>query len=188
MDFRCSARSTKRSGVYAEFKRLLQTLSWLREEDGTRPYILKVPQFTQDLDTLLATFPDARLVCLDRPLERLVASSASLVRNQMVVQSDAVDPHWIGREWLRKIRVRQARTAAVRTQTDVPQIDLSFEGVTQDWRGAMARVYAMLDVPFGAEVEGRMAAYVRRSAREPLARHRYTLGEFGLDAADVTVA
>ena len=182
----CQAMDTR--PVYAEFKRLLQTLSWLRGETGARPYILKVPQFTQDLDALLATFPDARLVCLDRPLDKLVASSASLVRNQMVVQSDAVDPHWIGREWLRKIRLRQARTAAVRSSAQVPQIDLSFEAVTQDWRGAMAGVYATLDVPFGAEVEARMAAYVRRSEREPLGRHRYTLAEFGLNAADLTAA
>ncbi|HEY0324426.1 MAG TPA: sulfotransferase, partial [Allosphingosinicella sp.] len=108
----CEAMDTR--PVYAEFRRLLQTVAWLRGDPGGRPWILKLPQMTQDLASVLATFPDARLVCLDRPAPALVASSASLVLNQMQVQSNALDPHWIGREWLRKVALRRRRTDAAR--------------------------------------------------------------------------
>ena len=79
--------------VYREFKAMLQTVGWLRGARGGKPWVLKVPQFTQDLPELLKMFPDARLVCLHRDVGAVVASSASLARNQMELQSDHVDPH-----------------------------------------------------------------------------------------------
>lgn len=165
--------------VYAEFRRLVQTLGWLRGGDP-QPQILKVPQFTQDLGAVLASFPDARLICLDRPDAALVASSASLVRNQMTLQSDAVDPHWIGAEWHRKIRLRRERMARERAGSIAPQLDLSYEAMNEDWRGEIARVYGFLDLPLDPATEQRMTAYMRRSRSAGLERHQYSLAEFGL--------
>jgi hypothetical protein len=159
--------------AYREFKRLLQMLAWLRGDDGTRPAILKVPQFTQDLDVLLRVFPDARLVCLSRDQAEVVGSSASLSRNQMALQSHDVDPQWITREWARKVRLRQDRTAAARARADVPQIDVAFEDVTHDWEGEMRRVYAMLGMTLPPAVVAAMRAYTRSTAQHRRSPHRY---------------
>lgn len=174
--------------VYAEFKQLLQTVAWLRGERGERPWILKVPQLTQDLAAVLAVFPDARLVCLDRPAATLVASSASLVHSQMRVQSDAVDRHWIGREWLRKITLRERRMAAARAGADVPQVDVRFEAMNADALGEMRRVYGALGMVLTPEVERRMTRYLARPAHRKLAGHRYALADFGLHEAQVEAA
>ena len=179
----CEAMDTR--PVYAEFKRLLQTVAWLRREPGDRPWILKLPQMTQDLDSVLATFPDARLICLDRPAPALVASSASLVLNQMRVQSDAVDPHWIGREWLRKVTLRQHRAASARARFDGPQVDLTFDEINDDWRAAMRKVYRMLGLPLLPEIEARMARYLQQKRHRRLTDHHYALGQFGLTEAEV---
>ncbi|WP_166038028.1 sulfotransferase [Sphingosinicella sp. YJ22] len=174
--------------VYGEFRRLLQTIAWLRGESGGRPWILKLPQMTQDLASVLAIFPDARLVCLDRPAPALVASSASLVLNQMQVQSNAVDPHWIGREWLRKVALRRRRTDDARAGFGGPQIDVSFDEIGADWRAAMRKVYRILDLPLLPEVEQRMARYLARKRHRRLADHHYSLGQFGLTQAEVEAA
>ena len=87
-----------RSRVYRELRLLLQTIAWQRGED-TKPWVLKAPQFMEDLDALLAAFPDARLVCLNRDPAAVVASTASLVWNQMTLQSDHADRDWIGTAW-----------------------------------------------------------------------------------------
>jgi hypothetical protein len=171
--------------VYAEFRRLLQTVAWLRKERGDRPWVLKLPQFTQDLGSLLAAFPDARLVCLDRQAAAVVGSSASLVHSQMVVQSDAVDPHWIGAEWVRKVALRERRMHAARAAADVPQVDVGFDAIGDDWEREMQRVYRMLGLPLTDAVRARMQRYLDQRRHRRLARHRYTLGAFGLCEAEV---
>jgi hypothetical protein len=156
--------------AYREFRRLLQTVAWLRGDDGRRPWILKVPQFTQDLPALLAVFPDARLVCVSRDSAAVIASSVALVRNQMTIQGHGVDAAWIAREWTRKVRLRHGRTLAARALADVPQVDVAFDDVTRDWEGEMHRVYAMLRLPLTRPVRARMAAYLHAAHRRPGAR------------------
>jgi hypothetical protein len=166
--------------VYAEFKRHLQTIRWLRKDRSDKPWILKLPQFSQDLDALLHTFPDARIVVLHRDPVRVVGSSASLVHNQMTVQSDHVDRGWIGQEWLRKVSLRQHRTISARNRHDVPSIDIAFGAMHEDWRAEMRRVYGMLERPIGADTEQAMARFMRRGRHRNLQRHAYDIADYGL--------
>ncbi|MBB3909904.1 sulfotransferase family protein [Sphingomonas desiccabilis] len=174
--------------VYAEFKRLLQTVAWLRKAREDRPWVLKLPQFAQDLDSLLAVFPDARLVCLDRRASAVVASSASLVHSQMRVQSDDVDRHWIGAEWVRKVALRERRMQAARAAADVPQVDVGFDAIGEDWEREMQRVYRMLGLPLTEAVRSRMQRYLDQRRHRRLTRHRYALSDFGLSEAEVARA
>ena len=96
-----------------------------------RPWLLNVPQFTQDLKSVLSAFPDARLVLATRALDAVLASSASLVHSQMSVQSDMADPEWIGREWLRKISLREDRIAEALAASDVPRVMLQYHRVRE---------------------------------------------------------
>ncbi len=166
--------------VYREFRRLLQTLAWLRNDTQPRPWVLKVPQFAQDLAAMLQVFPDARLIHLRRNAADVVASSASLVCNQMRVQSFAVDPHWIGREWTRKVRLREERIAAARAMATVPQIDVDYEDVTRDWKHEMSRVYRMLGLPLTGALLTRMQRYLHNSHAARRERHIYDPARFGL--------
>lgn len=171
--------------VYREFRAILQTVAWLRREDPRRPWILKVPQFTQDLPALIAAFPNARLICLRRDPETVVASSASLAFNQMALQSDAADPHWVGREWLRKTLLRQRRLDAARGAASQPQIDVDYAIMSADWRPEIERVYRTLGMDLPPLVRHRMQAF---SARPRPSGHRYSLDQFGLSASEVRAA
>lgn len=174
-----------RGGVYRDFKRFLQTLAW-RRGAATRPWVLKAPQFVEDLDALLEVFPDARLICLQRPAEDVVASSASLVWHQMSLQSDYAERRWIGAEWLRKTALRQAACDRVRAaRPEVPQLDTGFADVNDDWRREMRRIYAFLDLPLTAEVERKMARYLRRAEGSGFRNHAYDPSDFGLTAERV---
>ncbi|WP_165357589.1 sulfotransferase [Sphingosinicella sp. CPCC 101087] len=174
-----------RTGVYEELKRLVATIAWTR--GGTlKPWVLKAPQFMEDLDVLLDIFPDARLICLHRDPVEVVGSSASLVWNQMRVQSDAADRRWIGAEWLYKTARRSRICAAVRqSRPEVPQIDVSFDDVNRDWRGEMRRIYAFLNLDLTPQVERNMQAYLSKAARSGYRKHSYRLEDFGLNADTV---
>lgn len=168
--------------AYAEFRALLQTQRWLRGHRDDRPWVLKVPQFTQDLPALLASFPDARLLCVERDRAAVVGSAASLVLNQMQLQSDVADPHWIGREWLGKVVHREAvvaRTLAGRPC--VPHHAVNYARMDADWLGEMGRIYDFLGLPLTGTAVAAMAAYLDRSARS-CRPHRYALADFGLSA------
>lgn len=180
----CEERDTR--SIYDEFKRLLQTVAWSRGERQPRPWVIKVPQLTQDLASALDVFPDARVVRVERDPVETVASAASLVRNQMRVQSDAVDDAWIGREWLGKVRLRRERVrAALAARPELPVVEVAFDSMNRDWLSEMRRVYAMLGMELTAHVEGRMRRYLARAAREGRGGHRYSIEEFGLSEGEV---
>lgn len=185
--FAAHCEATDQTPAYARLKALLQLNCWFSGRDPARPFVLKTPQHTQDLAALHAVFPDARLIFLHRDPLSLVASSASLAWNQMVIQSDEVDPHWVGREWLRKTELRLRTLDRVRPSIPASlQIDVGFEAMNADWLGAMARVYAFLGRELTPAIRARMAAYVARAAAEHgYQRHRYRLADFGLTAGEV---
>lgn len=171
--------------VYAEFRRMLQTIAWLRGERRVRSWVLKVPQFMQDLGALLRVFPDARIIRLQRDPAAVIGSSASLAHSQMRLQSNAVDPHWIGREWLRKARLREERAREALARSDAPRVVLDYDRMSLDWRGEMERVYAVLGLRLPSAVRRKMGGRQERAAREIEGRHQYSLATFGLDAATV---
>lgn len=172
------------SFLYREFKALLQTGGWFRGEPEAKPRILKAPQFMQDLPAVLGAFPDARLIFLERNIEQVVPSGASLIWNQMRVQSDSVDPEWIGDEWLRKIRLREQIAAqTLASRPDVRRITVAYEAMNRDWRGEIERVYDWLGLDLSPALVASMAKYVD-NARDHLG-HRYSLDQFGLSRAKV---
>jgi hypothetical protein len=170
--------------VYREFRALLQTSLWFRGDPDDKPRILKAPHFMQDLPAVLEAFPDARLICLERDLEQVVPSSASLIWNQMRVQSDGADPEWIGHEWLCKIELRKRiAEETLASRPDVPRITIAYEGMNRDWQREIERIYQWLDLELSPELLARMAAYLA-GARDHLG-HAYSLDQFGLSRAKV---
>lgn len=173
--------------AYQRLHRLLKLRTWFEGTDPALPFVLKTPQHMQDIAALHAVFPDSPLIFLHRDPVQLVASGASLAWNQMVIQSDHVDPDWIGREWLHKTRLRLDVVARVRETIPAHlQFDLGFAEVGADWRGSIARVYDFLGRELTPAASAGMEAYVARAASEhSFGRHRYRLEQFGLSAGEV---
>ena len=172
--------------AYAQMARLLRLAGWFRGDRVDRPWVLKTPQHMQDLAALLKIFPDARLIFIHRDPVSVVGSACSLAWNQMVVQSDEVDPRWIGAEWLHKTEHRVRVTTRVRAGIPADrQMDVSFDEMNRDWRGAMRRVYAFLAMDMAPALPA-METYLVRAEREHRhAAHRYDLGDFGLEVNEV---
>jgi hypothetical protein len=168
--------------------RLLKLVGWSQQASSLRPWVLKTPQHMLDLPVLMELFPDARLIFTHRDPLAVVGSAASLAWNQTVIYSDHADPGRVGAEWLRKTRLQIDRMHAARR--DIPrerQIDIHYEEMERDWRGAMARVYRMLGLELAPALPA-MEAYQQRAAgdgvhdddhqsRARLRGHAGTLGD-----------
>ena len=169
--------------LYDEFKQLLRTIDHSRGSSNARPWVLKAPQFLQDLPALLDAFPGATLLHLQRDPKQIVASSASLVWNQMRIQSDYADRQWVGQEWLRTTRLREeigARTLSARP--DVPVLSVEFEAMNQDWRSEMQRIYDFLGLELTPALLRRMEHYLKRANAHH--GHSYALDRFGLSGSE----
>jgi hypothetical protein len=154
--------------VYREFARMLRTdAAW--HGNAQRPRVLKVPQFAEDLPTLLEQFPDARVVLTHRCEQELLHSAASLVANQMAIQSDHVDFAWIEAEVARKIALRQDRMDHALTGFQGRLTVVEFDALNADWESETARIYADLGLRLDATALASMRAEQSRAAK---GRHR----------------
>ncbi|MCX7864358.1 MAG: sulfotransferase, partial [Novosphingobium sp.] len=169
--------------AYQYMAKLLRLVGWARDEDDARPWVLKTPQHMLDLPALLRTFPDARLIFTHREPKAVVGSSCSLVWNQMIIHSDHVDPHAVGREWLRKTELQITRMRRGRLQIpESRRIDLRYEDMDRDWQGTMRGFYEFLDMDIEPALPA-MARYISSAEQERhLHPHCYALSDFGLDA------
>jgi hypothetical protein len=129
--------------IYREFARILATDAAHRGI-AAKPRVLKVPAFAEDLATLLALFPGARLVLTQRERDAVLKSAISLAANQMAIQSDSCDLAQIEARWRHKISLREERVGAALDGWQGPIARLTFDELNADWEGAVGRCYADL--------------------------------------------
>ncbi|MCK0127851.1 sulfotransferase [Erythrobacter sp. F6033] len=129
--------------IYREFSRMLRSDAAHRGL-ANRPRVFKVPAFSEDLATLLAQFPDAKLVLAERDSEAVLRSAVSLVANQMAIQCDTCDLEWIEQEWRRKLALREDRMASALANWKGPVARLHFDALNADWEGEITRTYSTL--------------------------------------------
>lgn len=155
--------------VYREFLRILRTDAMWQANQAI-PRVLKVPQFAEDLPALLALFPQARVVLTSRGQEDLAASAASLLANQMTIQSDQVDMDWLFEECRRKIALRQERIVRALANFSGPLAQVDFAALDADWEGAIRQLYRDLGLALSPQALAAMGAEQARSRR---AQHRH---------------
>lgn len=148
--------------VYREFARILATDAAHRGI-ADKPRVLKVPAFAEDLATLLALFPDARLVLAEREHEAVLKSAISLAANQMAMQSDSCCLDQIEARWRHKIALREARMAAALAQWQGPVARACFDALNADWEAAIAGIYADLGLTLTPEARAAMGKVMAAS-------------------------
>jgi hypothetical protein len=141
--------------VYREFARILATDAAHRGL-AERPRVLKVPAFAEDLATLLALFPDARLVLAEREHEAVLKSAISLAANQMAMQSDSCCLDQIEARWRHKIALREARMAEALRGWQGQQARACFNALNADWEAAIAGIYTDLGLTLTPEARAAM--------------------------------
>ncbi|OJW69375.1 MAG: hypothetical protein BGO57_05780 [Sphingomonadales bacterium 63-6] len=163
--------------VYREFARILATDA-ARHGNARRPRVMKVPQFAEDLPSLLAQFPNARAVVTHRAARDVARSAVSLVANQMTIQSDAVEMGWIEQEWQRKIALREERAEAGLANFRGPLARVDFHAFELDWEMAMASIYRRLDLDLSDRAISAMHREQRRAGTSPHKRHAEDMRAF----------
>jgi len=173
--------------AYEYMLKLLKLIEWFRDDAPGRTWVLKTPQYMQDLDSLMRVLPGSRLVCIHRDPLKAVGSACSMAWNSLVRDSNSIDPLWVGSEWFEKTESMLRKTLRVRDEM-VPaeqQLDILYADMNRDWRAVMRRIYAFAGLEFDAGAERAMQDWFARNAQHKHGAHNYRLEDFGLDPAEV---
>lgn len=172
--------------AYACHRDLLGALL-AREPAPDRPHVvLKCPTHLWCLDALAAAHPGARVVRLHRSAAECVPSLCSLTAVVRGARSDAVDPHEIGRYWLRHAewalapeRLRDGVPAGLRV------LDVTYRSLVADPVAVAGRVCEFAGIAMTGEARRRMRDFLRANPAGRHGAHRYAPADFGLDPADL---
>ena len=164
--------------VYREFARIFRTDASV-SRNAKRPRVLKCPQYSEDLDTLLAEFPDARVVVTRRSFQEVLASTVSVVASQMAYQTDSASLPEIEREWRRKLALREARTTKALEGFAGPVAEVHFADLNRDWHCEVRRIYTALGLELTPAALAAMEREQAAATRSPHTRHAATYREFG---------
>ncbi len=164
-------------------------LSYLRHRRPGGRWLLKTPQHLEQLCSLFAVFPGARLIQIHRDPLRTMASFCSMMAHSRGVFSDQVDPEDIGRHWFAKAKRMIARSMAERiVRGEEAFLDVSYYDLTADALGTARRIYDWLGIELSTGAAERMRSYLLHNPQHKLGRHLYRLADFGLEQSDVESA
>lgn len=180
-------RDADKTAAYGYMADMMKLISWSRGDPENKRWILKNPQHMLDLDVLLKTFPDAKLVFTHRDPLKTVGSVMSLMWHFAVQHTDIPCRALIKEVWLDFCEQMTLRYMRVRETIPVSQqLDVYYEEMNRDWRAVMKRVYDFAGMEFTAEAGNAMSAWFDKSEREGLHRgHHYVLEDFGTDRNEV---
>lgn len=163
------------------------TLQMLQSRLPTVAWSLKTPNHLWCLPTLLAFYPDARIVWNHRDPNKVVASVASLTTTMHRMTTREADPVAVGADWNHKLHLAVSRAA----EFDAKQANrdwcshVLYADLMADPVAEVKRIYAH----FGEEVqplhEKRMQTWMRDRPQEAFGRHRYDFADFGMKPDEI---
>jgi hypothetical protein len=175
-------QATNQTEGYRYFRKVLQTLQWLR---GGERWVLKAPQHLEQLSPLLAVFPDATLVQTHRDPVPAIISLASLTTYGGRRYYDHPNPIAVGADMAAIVERLLHKGMGDRPAQDPRFVDIQFADLIADPIGMVRRIYAASKDQLSSDAEARMRAWSANNRQEKHGRHDYDAADFGFDLADL---
>jgi hypothetical protein len=147
--------------------------------------MLKAPSHMAALGSLLAEYPDARIIMTHRDPLQTMGSTASILSALSWMRSDAADVELIKQGFGGEgMAYRLSQAMAWRDRPDVDEsrfYDVRYADLMKDPIGTIAGAYAHFSLTLGDEVTQRMRTYLRQKPKGKHGTHHYAFEELGLD-------
>lgn len=155
-------------------------LQVLQSRQPTERWVLKTPNHLWNLDQLLATYPDARIVWTHREPGPVITSLASLANAGQLPLTSRTDPKPTADEWKRKCHHALRSAMAFDDDADDGWCEhLHYEQLVADPVAAVRRLYRRWDLEVTDLHARRMAAWLEQRPQHADGRHVYDPGDFG---------
>lgn len=166
--------------VYEYHKTILQILQW---KNPRKRWLLKAPEHQVHLETLLAVYPDARIVQTHRDPIKCMASTASLMGTLYSMRSDQP----FNAELFENIIMGEATAQRLEHVIDqreagiVPAANITdsrYQDLMDEPMACIEKIYAHFGMTVSAEARTDMLAYLASKPQGQFGRHEYvTRGE-----------
>ena len=175
------------SDQHAAYRLYREQLQFLQSRFKKGWWMLKSPVHLFALDAVLESFPDAIIVQTHRDPAQVLPSICSYFTVFQNMLTESVDPVGIGRYWLDQWAQANERALALREDPEIDArfVDVKFDELMADPMAAIARIYQASERELDADALAAMQAHRRDNPRNKHGVHKYSLGEFGLDAEEV---
>jgi hypothetical protein len=185
--FESRSRTPERiRSAYRVHRRTLQVLQW----KASGRWVLKLPAHLQNLDYLLAEYPDATIIWTHRDPADCIPSLAQLFAEARRLVYGQPDLHAIGKSVL--ARSSAGITTAMDTAEtlkakypDAKLINMGFESFAADPVQEMRGMYSQLGLDWTPEVDVAISGRLANNARPPARLRRYDATDFGLTQQDI---
>jgi len=162
--------------AYDQHRTALQAL---QAAQPTQRWILKTPNHLWCLPSLLACYPDARVVWTHRDPGPVVTSLASLVNTLQRVFTEREDPRPTAEEWRRK--ARHAIDCGMAFDDGASEdwcVHVQYRDLVADPVGAVKRIHEHFDEEVSPLHERRMVAWMQERPQTAFGRHVYDPADF----------
>jgi len=165
--------------AYEQHRKALRAL---QVGQPTERWVLKTPNHLWCLETLLAFYPDARLIWTHRDPGPVVTSLASLntTLQRTFVDPGRCDPRAVGAEWKRKARIAVERGMAFDDRARPGWcVHVAYDDLMRSPVATVRRIYEHFgDAPSSLH-ERRIEAWLRDRPQQVHGRHVYDPADFG---------
>lgn len=170
--------------TYEFLKLQYQVLTYRRPK---RRLVLKCPWHLWNLDTLLAVFPDAKIVQTHRSILKSLPSNCSLSAMTTSKFAKEIDLPRLGAFWRDFYRVGLERSTRVRETIPANQLfDVRLSDLAKDPVELFRTMYDHFGMEWSDHLDARYRVRMRENPKDQHGVHVYTLKDFGLDAKALT--
>jgi hypothetical protein len=168
---------TDMTSTYNYHKRFLQLL----QADAPGVWNLKMPSHALWLETLLKTYPDARLVWAHRDPFTAIGSFCSIISMAHMGYMGRVDHAWLGENCSFQSALHLERMMNTRDRLGEARVaDVHYADMTRDPIATVRKLYGALGDDFTPEAEAAMRAWLADNPQGKFGKHEYQLGQYGL--------
>lgn len=172
--------------AYEWHRRVLQALQIGAEG---RRWMLKAPEHTMHLDTLLKVYPDAVIVQNHRDPSKVMASTFSLlaaVRRNYTDRTLRVD-RTLALQFVQMYSTSLNHGIQLRKDPAINSrfVDVHYLELERNPLAVVERIYRHADLPFTEQARGAVQAWVQGHRKGTHGKHKYFLGDYGLTQEEV---
>lgn len=175
--------------AYAMHRLVLQVL---QRRTGRTRWVLKSPVHLHSLDTLEATYPDARVVLTHRDPATMLASLTSLIAHIRWAYAERVDGPALARSHVERYAASLARLLASESGAGsaaaaraARRHHLRYADLVEDPYARIAELYAGLGADFSPTYQTELRTEIARRGRHEHGDHAYALEALGLDRSEL---